>query len=102
MSGIASTGYSTSTTGPITRAIRPVEPVPVSLVSSTVAVISPLPLLGFCLCIGKRVHAADDLADLLGDTGLAGLVGHPCELLDELVGVVGRRLHRLLPRRELG
>ena len=39
MSGMESMGYSTSTTGPITRATRPVAPPePVSLVSSTVAV----------------------------------------------------------------
>src|SRR4249919_1146363 len=109
MSGIESMGYSTSTTGPITRATRPVAPPdPVSLVSSTVAVMvfssvsRTGPLLGLCLGVGQRIHAADDLADLLGDAGLTGLVGHPGVLLDELVRVVGRRLHRLLPGGELG
>src|SRR5690349_3759587 len=99
MSGMASTGYSTSTTGPITRAMRPVVPPAVSLVSSTVAVMSLLSLdSSFCLGVRQGVHAADDLADLLGDAGLTGLVGHPGVLLDELVGVVGRRLHGLLAR----
>ena len=52
--------------------------------------------------VGQRVDATDDLADFLGDAGLAGLVGDSGVLLDELVGVVGRGLHRLLPGGELG
>src|SRR4051794_23396094 len=127
---MASMGYSTSTTGPITRATLPVAPPePVSLVSSTVAVMSlsltallpgclccvgkrvqsptsvlsePRPLSGLCLGVGQRVHATDDLADLLGDAGLTGLVGNPGVLLDELVRVVGRGLHGLLPGGQLG
>ena len=42
---------------------------------------------------GERVGPADDLADLLGDLGLAGLVGLTAQGLDELFGVVRRRLH---------
>ena len=40
ISGIESTGNSMSTTGPMTRAIRPTPAAPVSVVSSTVAVMS--------------------------------------------------------------
>ena len=52
--------------------------------------------------VGERVDAADDLADLLGDLGLAGLVGDAGVLHYQLVGVVGRRLHRALAGGELG
>src|ERR1700712_943616 len=101
ISGMLSTGNSTSTTGPITRAIRPtaVEP-PSVLVSSTVAVMffSLTPGLG----VGERVHATDNLADFLGNTRLAGLVGGPRVLLDQFVGVVRGGLHRLLTSGELG
>src|SRR4051794_17118036 len=105
MSGIESTGNSTSTIGPITRAIRPTLRAPVVVVSSAVAVMvstSLVPSLACGVGVGERVHATDDLADLLGDTGLARLVGHPGVLLDELLGIVRRRLHRLLPRGQLG
>ena len=50
----------------------------------------------------ERVGATDDLADFLGDFGLAGRVGKPGERLDELSGVVGRRLHRALAGGVLG
>src|SRR3954453_7298021 len=95
----------------MTRAMRPVLPAPDRvLVSSTVAVMSLTQLtlmvlrgsFGGSVGVGQRVHAADDLADLLGDAGLAGLVGDLGVLLDELFGVVGRGLHRLLPGRQLG
>src|SRR3954462_4849255 len=108
ISGIESSGNSTSTTGPITRATRPTAPPLCSdRVSLIVAVISLThSLVGGSFAggvrIGERVHAADDLADLLGDAGLAGLVGDPGVLLDQLFGVVGRRLHGLLTGRELG
>ena len=42
MSGMASTGNSTSTTGPITRAMRPTLAPPAWVVSSMVAVMSLL------------------------------------------------------------
>lgn len=63
MSGMASTGNSTSTTGPVTRATRP------TLVSTVCAVISLFPRCG----VSQRVRATDDLADFLGDLGLARL-----------------------------
>src|SRR3954447_16359083 len=119
ISGIESPGNSMSTTGPMTRAIRPVLPAPeVVWVSSTVAVIASHSLcsrsgvsrlaigggrlVGRGVGVGERVDATDDLADLLGDAGLAGLVGDPGVLLDQLFGVVGRRLHRLLAGGQLG
>ena len=45
---------------------------------------------------------ADDLADLLGDLGLADLVGLARQPLGQVVGVVGRGLHRPLAGGELG
>src|SRR5688572_2227205 len=111
ISGIESAGNSMSTTGPMTRAIRPVLPVPDWVwVSSTVAVIvfslthsaRCLGLVGGGVGVGQRVLDTDDLADLLGDAGVSGLVGDLGVLLDELFGVVGRRLHRLLTSRQLG
>src|SRR5690348_3078143 len=91
-----------STTGPMTRATRPVPPALwVSGVSVTVAVMCVVPLRSVFRCSsdacgGERVGAADDLADLLGDLGLAGLVGQPGVEADEVLGVVRRRLHRAL------
>src|ERR1700712_2775466 len=46
---------------------------------------------------GERIGAADDLADFLGDLGLACRVRCSGERLDELVRVVGRRLHGATP-----
>src|SRR5687768_11947771 len=94
-----------STTGPMTREIRPTEPaLPLVWVSSTVAVISLTQLCSLVgsVGIGKGVDATDDLADFLGNAGLAGLVGDSRVLLDELVGVVRRGLHRLLSGGQLG
>src|SRR4051812_14915275 len=95
ISGIESAGNSTSTTGPITRATRPTAPPLCSdRVSLIVAVIFSASLAGWGgsfaggVRIGERVHAADDLADLLGDAGPAGLVSDPGVLLDQLLGVV--------------
>src|SRR6478609_6442963 len=108
MSGIESTGNSMSTTGPMTRAIRPPVPSVAVLFSSAVAVMSLNSLwvrrwlFGRSVRVGQRVDATDDLADLLGDARLPGLVGDAGVLLDELFGVVGRGLHRLLPRGQLG
>src|SRR3954452_1553969 len=89
ISGIESEGNSMSTTGPMTRAMRPVLPWPDWVwVSSTVAVMSLTHsgLLGSGsfgggVGVGQGVHAADDLADLLGDAGLACLVGDLAVLL---------------------
>src|SRR3954468_13459206 len=99
MSGMSSTLNSTSTTGPITRATRPVPGAPVSEVVSATAVMSSLTPGGG---IGQRVGAADNLADLLGDLSLAGRIGLDRVALDELGGVVGRRLHRPPARGQLG
>src|SRR4051794_25053946 len=109
-SGIASRGNSTSTTGPVTRTTRPAAVVCELVERSSVTVISsallPLGLGGSCCGTcgsvagvrqDQRVGAADDLADLLGDLGLAGLVGLPGEVLRELFGVVRRGLHRPAP-----
>src|SRR4051795_5350585 len=49
----------------------------------------------------QRVGAADDLADLLGDLRLTGLVGLPGQVLRQLLGVVRGRLHRPSPRGRL-
>src|SRR6476660_10428077 len=108
ISGIESTGNSMSTTGPMTRAIRPPVPSVAVLFSSAVAVMSLNSLtvrrwlFGRSVGVGQGVHATDDLADFLGDARLPGLVGDTGVLLDELFGVVRGGLHRPLPRRQLG
>src|SRR5215467_8273712 len=103
MSGICSVGNSTSTTGPVTRATWPVRPAstspPPAAVFSTVAVI--VTSLAPCERLGQRVRAANDLADFLGDLGLAGLVSFTGELLEQIVRVVGGRLHRPSARCDL-
>src|SRR4051812_38479986 len=112
-SGIASRGNSTSTTGPVTRTTRPLA-APVGEVDGRSSVTVMCAALLPCGCLAyvwgrsvvgagrhERVGAADDLADLLGDLGLAGLVGLPREVLRELFGVVGGRLHRPAPGRGL-
>src|SRR5215468_3527793 len=103
MSGIFSVANSTSTTGPMTRAIWPTRaasPLPPVAWFSWVAVISTS--LAPCDRLGQRVGAPDDLADFLGDLRLAGLVGLAAELLEQIVGVVGGRLHGAPPRRDFG
>src|SRR4029450_4894425 len=52
--------------------------------------------------VGQRVHATDDLADFLGNAGLARLVCAAGVLLVPLVGVVPRGLHGLLTGAKLG
>src|SRR5215468_132526 len=103
MSGICSAANSTSTTGPMTRATWPTRavssrPPPPVAWFSWIAVISTS--LAPCDCLGQRVGAPDDLADFLGDLRLACLVGLAGELLQQLVGVVGGRLHGAPPRRD--
>src|SRR5690606_39008369 len=89
-----------SSTGPMTRATRPLTAAESVVVSSTVAVMVSLSIgLG---SISERVRATHDLADLLGDAGLACLVRQARVLLDEVLGVVGRGLHGLLSCGELG
>src|SRR5919107_1531174 len=97
-SGTSPRGNSTSTTGPRMRVMRPTAPCePFCSVPSAVAVdwviVAPL--------LGEGVGAANDLADLLRDLGLAGLVRFPGQVVDQVVRVVGRRLHRALPGRRL-
>src|SRR5690606_39758377 len=94
MSGIVSLENSTSTTAPVTRATRPVPAAGVSTVSTASAVISLFPRCG----VSERVGATDDLADFLGDLGLASLVHLLGEHLHQLVGVVRGGLHRAPPR----
>ena len=50
----------------------------------------------------ERLGAADDLHDLGRDRVLAGPVHDPAERLDQLLGVVGGRLHRPLAEGVLG
>src|SRR3978361_714808 len=118
-SGIASRGNSTSTTGPVTRTTRPAAWVCWVFGRSSVTVICSALLPSGCggsccggSCCGtcgsvagvrrdQRVGAADDLADLLGYLALAGLVRLPGQVLRQLLGVVGRRLHRPAARRRL-
>src|SRR5690606_7058816 len=112
MSGIASSGNSMSTTGPITRATRPVAgPLVWSTVASTVVavILASLRWAGgssggeSVVCSGRQgVGTGDDLADLLGDVRLTGLVGQSGVRADQVLGVVRRRVHRALPGRELG
>ena len=54
------------------------------------------------LARAERLGAADDLHDLGGDRVLAGTVHGDAEVLDQLVGVVGGRLHRPLAEGVLG
>src|SRR6478736_3245188 len=104
MPGIESCGNSMSTTGPVTRAMRPTPPgCAVEAWASAVAVVMILiSLVGGLLCRAQRVRAADDLGDLLGDLRLTGVVRETRVVGDEFVGVVARGLHRLLRGRVLG
>ena len=54
------------------------------------------------LARAERLGPTDDLHDLGGDRVLTGPVHDDAEVLDELVGVVGCRLHRPLTERVLG
>src|SRR6516164_7510829 len=104
MSGICSVANSTSTTGPVTRATWPTRPA--SSPAPPVARFSWVAVISTSLApresLGQRVGAPDDLADFLGDLRLAGLVGLAGELLEQIVGVVGGRLHGTPPRRDFG
>src|ERR1700730_1970797 len=99
---MCSAGNSTSTTGPVTRATRPVPAAasPLSGVFSSVAVMCSS--LIRCARAGQRVGAADDLADLLGNLGLPCVVELTGQRLEQVVRVVGSRLHRAPPRGQLG
>src|SRR3712207_626352 len=98
MSGIWSTGNSTSTTGPITRDTRPTPPLVAAsgFFSATAVLIVFFLSVGGRGGLGERRSTTHDLGNLLGDLGLAGLVGLAGEPLDQLLCVVGGGLHRLL------
>src|SRR6185312_9304323 len=98
MSGMSSAANSTSTTGPITRATRPVPSAAACAPAACSAVAVMISLTPGRL--GQRVRAADNLADFLGNLGLPCLVGVPGELVEQLIGVVGGRLHRPAPGRD--
>src|SRR6478735_2085345 len=98
MPGIESCGNSMSTTGPVTRAMRPTPAgCAVEAWASAVAVVMiVISLVGRSFGRAQRVRAADDLGDLLSDLRLTGVVRKTRVVGDELVGVVARGLHRLL------
>src|SRR5436190_3004764 len=121
ISGSASGGNSTSTTGPAMATTRPsFSSVPAR--SSAVTVIGSTPLLSrrslgghadaevfaerllraLLSVVAERLGATDDLGDLGGDGVLSGPVHHAREAHGELVGVVARGLHRPLAGGVLG
>src|SRR3954467_4491013 len=100
-SGMVSTGNSTSTTGPITRATRPTPPEECLTAGRSETAVDMVPSLTSGVRVGQGAGPTDDLADFLGDLGLPGLVGLPGQALDQRLCVVRRRLHRLLPAGQL-
>src|SRR2546430_1756344 len=114
ISGRASGGNSTSTTGPAMATTRPsFSSVPAR--SSAVMVIGSAPLLSrrslgghldaevgavrllrALSAVAEGLGATDDLRDLGGDGVLSGPVHHAREAHGELVGVVAGSLHRPL------
>src|SRR6188472_4301453 len=100
MSGSESCGNSMSTTGPVTRATRPMTKVCSAVAVGVIVFFSFAS--GCLLRRGQGVGPADDLGDLLGDLSLTRVVAQAGVVGDELVGVVAGRLHRLLRRGVLG
>src|ERR1700722_6741656 len=98
---MSSAPNSTSTTGPITRATRPV-PSPSACASAACSAVAVMKVSLTPGRIGQRVGTADNLADFLGNLGLTSLVGVPGELLEQFVGVVRGRLHGPAPGGDLG
>src|SRR6476646_8682243 len=95
ISGMASGGNSTSTTGPAMATTRPSLSW-VSGVGSAVTVISMLLLLRFLAkgsAVAEGFGTAHDFHDLGGDRVLAGAVHRAGETGDQVLGVVGGRLH---------
>src|SRR5438309_6665068 len=93
ISGRASGGNSTSTTGPAMATIRP----SFSCDSWGGVSVTAIPLFLALASLGQRLGAAHDLHDLGGDGLLPGPVGDALQGPDQLVGVVGGRLHGPLP-----
>src|SRR5215208_6002055 len=103
MSGIWSTGNSTSTTGPMTRETRPMPPARASVSCPAMVAVIWFPhscvvisdhslaviSLGRRGCLGEGTRSTDDLRDLLGDLSLSGLVCFSGQPFDQLLGVVG-------------
>src|SRR6056297_108961 len=108
MSGRFPGGNSTSTTGPMTRMMRPS--------ADAVAMFGSFGVrdagrgdrrcswcgLGWMVdvrarSVAERLGAPDDLGDLGGDLLLTGLVHDPRQVGRDLLGVVGGGLHRSLP-----
>src|SRR4051794_5506151 len=110
ISGIWSAGNSMSTTGPITRATRPTPgPAACSIETSLAVAVICLSLRScgavprwVCGSGGEGVGARHDLADLLGDLGLAGLVGQARVHAHQVLGVLRGGVHRALAGGQLG
>src|SRR5512140_3511774 len=84
-----------STTGPVIWTTRPVA------VGAAVAIVVDPPVESVPGCGSARPGAARDLDHLAGDVGLPDLVVGQRVVVDELVGVLGRVLHRDHPARFL-
>src|SRR5436190_22737734 len=92
MPGRPPAGNSMSTTGPVIWMTRPV-------VAGAAVAMSGMPPASFV--ISASVRAGRDLDHLAGDIGLADLVVGQRQVLDELLSVLGRVLHRDHPARLL-
>src|SRR3954447_4992378 len=90
-----------STTGPMTRATRP-TPGPEACSTAASVVVAVMFFSGFVGSAGERVGARHDLADLLRDLGLAGLVGEPGVHAHQVLRVLGGGVHRALTSGQLG
>src|SRR5579863_4227487 len=111
MFGSVSTVNSTSTTLPRTWTTFPMAGIwfSVSFRRAALGVLHLVPLPScarratFCYASAfEGLRAAGDLEDLLRDRGLACLVHHQRQLVDELAGIVRGVRHRDQLRRELG
>src|ERR1700738_3791199 len=86
ISGRASGGNSTSTTGPMMATMRPSLR---AVFGASLTMLTGVPPLWWSYSgarragLGEALGAADDLGDLGGDRILAGPVGDPLEVLDQ-------------------
>src|SRR3990172_5174134 len=92
MAGRPPAGNSTSTTGPVIWMTRPVAGILAMAIGVCASWLASLAPLG----------AGRDLDHLARDVGLADLVVGQGQVVDEVLGVVGRILHGDHPRRFLG